>query len=100
MITLPETLGPAAPRAGEARPCRSCGLPIIFRRHERTGKTMPIDASPADYGTLWLNQDNVTYRIETGGPRFAFAGRLHHSHYETCPAAEEWRKRNKRGGQS
>jgi hypothetical protein len=99
MIPLPETAGPAAPRADEARPCRSCGLPIIWRKHERTERSMPIDAAPAAYGTLWLNPDGRTYRIETGGLKLSFAGRLHHSHYETCPAAAEWRKRT-RGGQS
>lgn len=99
MTTLPDTAGPAAAQPHEARPCRSCGLPIIWRQHERTQRSMPIDAAPDAYGTIWLNPDHRTYRIETGGLKLSFSGRLHHSHYETCSAAEEWRKR-KRGDQS
>jgi hypothetical protein len=92
MTTIIETAGPAAALPHEARPCRSCGLPILWRKHETTERAMPIDATPSPYGTIWLHHDNTTYRIETGGLKLSFAGRLHSSHYQTCPQRDAWRK--------
>lgn len=92
MTPLLETAGPAAALPHEGAPCRSCQMPILWRKHERSDKSMPIDATPSRGGTVWLNRDNRTYRIERSGLALSFSGRLHTSHYETCPDRTAWRK--------
>lgn len=61
--------------------CRSCGVEIVFLRTKRgantpvDGETVPADATHA-----------------TG-----FDPRVHRSHFATCPEANKWRNRGKRG---
>lgn len=61
--------------------CKGCLAPILWRRHETTGKMAPIDAAPAEDGNV-IVVDEETYRI--AGPLDAFTGPRHKNHWATC----------------
>jgi len=76
--------------------CRhnSCRAPIVFARAMTTGNPMPFDAQPAADGEWLIAADlfgdpvaeHVPASLRTGG-------RLFVSHWATCPAAAEFRRR-------
>ncbi len=68
--------------------CRSCGAPIIWAKTEK-GKAMPLDAEPAQTGTLWL----FAGVVQTGDQPPAVNGPTYTSHFATCPQAGKWRKK-------
>lgn len=79
----------------EAR-CRSgrCGAPIVWAV-TRTGKRLPVDADPHPGGnvTLTVGPDG-TVTADVLGPleRTVADGPLHHAHFTTCVAADEFRR--------
>jgi hypothetical protein len=77
--------------------CATCGAPIRWAVHERTGWRAPLDASPDMEGPIALLPDGERYRVvapaeRTGSfpddPRFT-------NHWQTCPGREEWKARAK-----
>lgn len=79
-----------------ASTCRSCGAPILWRTHHRTGKLAPIDAEPSPFGNVAL-LPGERYAIATkDGPWHAGdTGERRTSHYATCPQASGWRGRSR-----
>lgn len=78
--------------------CRACPSPVVWKRHERTGKAAPIDLYPDPAGNVVLVGDDK-YRV-LGKVELAEieAGRTPDperftSHYATCPAASSFRGR-------
>ncbi len=67
--------------------CKSCGAPIDWLKHEKTGKRAPIDVAPSPNGSCLVNLEEGSYRI-------AFersSGTLYTSHFATCPHAGQHR---------
>lgn len=77
--------------------CRSCGAPIVWARTVK-GKSMPVDAAPAEGGNVELVPEPtgsamraiVHGQAPLGGPP------LHFSHFATCEDAS-WRSSARRG---
>ena len=84
---------------GECRDA-DCQAPIIWAITQ-AGKRMPVDADPAPNGNVLLqpslnpstNTPRATVVNPNSPPLDGFDGTLHHSHFETCPAADRWRSR-------
>lgn len=84
--------------------CRGCGKPIAFIKTE-AGKTMPVDPEPIyflpedDYHKFVMMDGTVKRgraieEDETGLKKKAVIG--YRSHFATCPAADDFRrKKNK-----
>jgi hypothetical protein len=68
--------------------CRSCGAPVVWRRHRVTGKPMPLNAEPTPDGDFVLDADGEHYHAAE--PETTLARHL--SHFATCPQSREWRK--------
>lgn len=64
--------------------CRSCGQYVVWMKTQR-GKNMPVDAESVDEGNLDYDED--------GKP--LFDRKQHISHFDTCPNADEHRKRSR-----
>ncbi len=80
--------------------CQSCGAPIYWARHERTGRSAPIDAAPDVAGTIELMPrfgGSATWRVIPQAERVYVTAPLYTPHYATCPQAAAWRKRPLRG---
>ncbi len=70
-----------------AVPCRAH---VFWLKHERTGKTAPIDVEPTDRGNIEVNLEAGTYRIVPEPERAERRGSdsLFMNHWVTCPAAQ------------
>jgi hypothetical protein len=81
--------------------CRSCGAPIVWATHVRTGKRAPLDASPSATGFIELEPLARTYRILGDWEREQLAAHLgrvpllYTNHFAICPQAGRFR--GKRG---
>jgi hypothetical protein len=74
--------------------CKSCGRGIKWLKHEKSGKAAPIDDVPTLDGNILIDEEKGTYRIvSTHTERSEFIGRLHKSHFATCPNAREHQRR-------
>lgn len=80
--------------------CRSCNAPVIWTV-AKTGRRMPVDAEPAEGGTVALiryptEPDRPPGAIVLGGVMLADAieqeQQLHKSHFATCPNASKHRR--------
>lgn len=74
-----------------------CGTELIWRKHQKTGKSMPIEAEPHPKGNLILNGDGKTFRLAGGNEYVAnyisdAAPKLYISHFARCPKADNFRK--------
>lgn len=81
----------------DATSCESCGAPIVWRAHSKTGKLAPIDAAPNPDGNAYL-MPGGRYGLVTAREREAgFLPRtpLYMPHYATCPQADLWRNRGR-----
>lgn len=73
-------------------PCRSCGAPVLWRRHAETHRWAPLDATPRADGAFVLVLGTTDYRAATDAdrrqrvpaPRFV-------SHFASCEQADKWR---------
>lgn len=67
--------------------CR-CGTEFVFRRHETTGRSSPIETEPSERGNVEVLPDG-RYRINPGseGPRYL-------SHFANCQYARDYRLRH------
>ncbi len=76
--------------------CRSCGAPVLWRKHQRTGKPAPIDAEPNPDGNVVLLGEERYYVLspkerETWTSRVE--GSLHTNHFQTCPQQKLWSRK-------
>lgn len=80
------------------RPCGSCGEPVLWLKHARTGRPAPIESrTDAERGNILVDLDAGTYAIIPAGPeREQHRGWLHLNHFVTCPQAKTWRKAGSR----
>lgn len=84
--------------------CRDarCQAEIIWAVTAGRGRGMPVNPDSAPDGTVLLTKaagsDTPVARIvdPAAAPLGGWDGSLHHCHFETCPAAEQWRQRRKR----
>jgi hypothetical protein len=77
--------------------CRSCNAPVLWLRHEETGKTAPIDAAQdRERGNILINMDAGTYHIVPASGRDAERDWLHTNHFATCAFAPIWKGGNTR----
>lgn len=79
--------------------CRGCGAPIVWIR-TAAGKSMPCDAEPALYkaregaaGKIITGNGTVLSADIGGLAAFEPDGVGHVSHFATCPAAEQFRRK-------
>ena len=79
--------------------CRGCGAPIVWIR-TAAGKSMPCDAEPALYkaregaaGKIITGNGTVLSADIGGLAAFEPDGVGYVSHFATCPAAEQFRRR-------
>lgn len=72
--------------------CRSCGARIVWARTVN-GKSMPVDADPADSGNVELIPEDTgsAMRAIVHGQAPLDDRPLHWPHHATCPDAESWR---------
>lgn len=81
------------PEAGEARPCRLCGMPIRFVRNVETGNLVPVQRVRSVFVVVEdLAGDPQLAKAPVSGPKVE----LFVNHYETCYRASEARPREKR----
>ncbi len=77
----------------QVQKCRSCGAPVIWLRHDRTGNLAPIDAEPGGNGNV-LCLPNGHYvnlsPLEMLDPDNQ--GQVHTNHFQTCPQAASWKR--------
>lgn len=93
---------PTTPDGYRIDECRTCNAPIVWAETSN-GKSMPVDAAPADDGNVLLYPRpgggayaTVLSVADTAlaiGGLFPDERTLRTSHFVTCPNAEEWRKR-------
>jgi len=76
---------------------RECEAPIIWAITAGRGKPMPVDATESPDGNILLTlADGADTPVATAVSPYApplggWPGTLHHSHMETCPAAQRWK---------
>lgn len=82
--------------------CKSCGAELVWIKMKATGKAMPCDAQKISYSeilvpgtkgamTLVTEEGKVVQTVfDPDGDKIGYI-----SHFATCPAANEHRKRGK-----
>lgn len=79
--------------------CRTCGAPVVFLRHIRTGKVAPIETTPSPDGDVAVG---AQYMIVPALQRDAYRARgelLYKNHYATCPQARFWHAESRQSRQ-
>jgi hypothetical protein len=69
--------------------CRSCGAPVWFLRHERSGKLAPVEQATSPAGNAVANLPEASYRLARAGDEPAERRWMHHI---TCPQGKAWRR--------
>lgn len=78
--------------------CRTCGKPIVWAKHQRTGKWMPLETAHFPGAKILVfDGPPITYLIEVDQLDFFtdehnIPNRRTVSHYVTCPKASTHRK--------
>lgn len=83
--------------------CRSCGAPIIWAKHETTGRRMPFDAEPDPKGRWAMDDEDGGEGLSaavTGRPADLIyyqatdepPSNRYTSHFATCVHADQHRK--------
>lgn len=73
--------------------CRSCGAPIVWATSERSGKPMPLNATPLKVITGRGEFVIIKGVARKATPDDARLARDHYtSHHSNCPQADQWRK--------
>lgn len=75
--------------------CRACSAPIRFAVHTSTGKSHPVDADSSTDGTLVLFHEGGILKCRHAKLPPDYSRPRHHSHFFTCPKAEQFRRRGK-----
>lgn len=65
--------------------CLTCGEEIVWAKHERTGKRMPLEDT-RERGRFVMREDGETYEA---------APTLYVSHFANCPQARFWKGRTR-----
>lgn len=80
--------------------CRTCGAPIIWATVRKSGKRMPLDATPDPDGNVALRADGTcevwgaTIRLSLDEAVIAERGATwHRAHFAVCPNADRHRTR-------
>jgi hypothetical protein len=68
----------------EPRPCKRCGMTIVFIENEASGKRIPAQAIRTVYE---LGTDGKLHKLDK--PQI----QRYVSHFETCPKAGEFRRK-------
>lgn len=69
--------------------CRTCSRPIIWVLVAKTGRRMPVDATPTQDGPVAL--DGPQGAARTLKPGEAYPGLRYTPHHVTCPEGQNWR---------
>ena len=88
------------------KPCEACQAPILWAKtSDRKEVPVPLNPEPNTAGTYRLHVDTAgqprcrkltpTEKLRTG-----FGVKLHQSHLETCPRADDYRRQYVRGPSS
>lgn len=81
-----------------SEPCRSCGAPVIWRRHAETHRWAPLDAVPVEAGGFVLVLGSTDYRAATpADARARVPAPRYVSHFATCPNAAKHRGQGVQG---
>ncbi|MEO0511808.1 MAG: hypothetical protein AAF108_02810 [Planctomycetota bacterium] len=76
--------------------CRSCGAAIVFAKNINTGKVAPYDAGGSLTDTtgfeLRRSGSHLTASYVDRRKRPEFDGRLHQTHFATCPNVARHRR--------
>lgn len=80
----------------EPRPCRGCGMPIVFVKSAESGKLLPLQKVKTIY--YIENVYGKAAKVDwSEGDEGMHAGDIEHyvSHFETCPEARQFTRRKK-----
>ncbi len=75
--------------------CRSCGAPVAFAKHNRTGRIMCLELAPetaAPRGLFEVYQGGGKAWARSVGQGEERPDPVYRSHHATCPEAEKWRR--------
>ncbi len=72
--------------ADEPRPCKRCGMTIVFIQNAATGNMIPAQAIRVVYER---RPDGKLQKVERDDLK------LYVSHFETCPEAGEFRRKKR-----
>ncbi|MDY6291720.1 MAG: hypothetical protein SPL86_09585 [Succiniclasticum sp.] len=89
--------------------CGKCGAPIRYIRMKRSGKWMPVNAKPVEVipcigmdkgGHTFVTLDGEAFRARKKREDVLFYDGVDiigafESHFATCPAADEYRRKKK-----
>ncbi|MBR1493868.1 MAG: hypothetical protein IJ601_02325 [Acidaminococcaceae bacterium] len=89
--------------------CGKCGAPIRYIRMKRSGKWMPVNARPVEVipcigmdkgGHTFVTLDGEAFRARKKKEESLFYDGVDiigafESHFATCPAADEYRRKKK-----
>lgn len=70
--------------------CRSCGTPVYWLAHSRTGKRAPIDIEEGFGGNIAVDLDSETYSLVPKGT--SPSPNRHRNHFATCAFAASHHK--------
>ena len=70
--------------------CGSCGEPIYWLKHVRTGKPAPIEVKTTPNGNILVDVSRGTYCMALAAEKVAYPEHLHLNHFATCPQAKTW----------
>jgi hypothetical protein len=77
--------------------CRDCGKEIIWLKHDKTGKSAPIERDRSKLGNIVISEEQGLYRIATEAEYdkhlLADSPILRLNHFASCPNAKEFRKK-------
>ena len=70
--------------------CGSCGEPIYWLKHVRSGKPAPIEIKTSANGNILVDVSHGTYGMALPAEKVAYPEHLHLNHFATCPQAKTW----------
>lgn len=79
----------------EPGPCRSCQSLVYWLTNPNTGKRMPVDAVPHEFGgNVQIDLEHGTFKVlgKAAAAEARKTERLHRSHFVTCKNAAHHRK--------
>lgn len=83
--SAPPAAPPPPPPLADRRPCKLCGRALVFARSADTGASIPLDAG------------SITYTLEEhDGQTVAVRSRAMVTHFQTCPHAGAFSRREKK----
>ena len=72
--------------------CGSCGEPIYWLKHQRTGKAAPIEVKVTPAGNILTDVVRGTYCIANAAEKLSYPEWLHLNHFASCPQAKTWKR--------